>query len=126
MRKVTTTDSPGGSGPFSQAIVHGSTIYTAGQGGVDPDSGEIVDGGIGPETRQTLRNIETILHAAGSTLDDVVKVNIFLTDMDDYDAMNETYEEIFDDPYPARSAVEVSDLPIDICIEIETVARLPE
>jgi 2-iminobutanoate/2-iminopropanoate deaminase len=126
MRDVTTSDAPGGSGPFSQAIIDGSTIYTAGQGGVDPDTGEIVDGGIEAETRQTLENIETILEAAGVSLDDVVKINIYLTDMDDYEEMNATYDEFFEEPFPVRSAVEVSDLPIDICIEIEAVAQLPE
>lgn len=126
MREVTAADAPGGSGPFSQAIVDGDTIYTAGQGGVDPETGEIVDGGIVPETRRTLRNIESVLEAAGASLDDVVKVNAYLTDIDDYDELNETYEEFFGEPYPARSVVEVSDLPIDICVEIETVARRPE
>ena len=126
MREITTENAPGGSGPFSQAIVDDGTIYTAGQGGVDPETGEIVDGGIVPETKQVLENVDQILRAAGATLDDVVKVNLFLTDIDDYDDLNDTYSEFFDEPYPARSVVEVSDLPIDICIEVETVARLPE
>lgn len=126
MREVTTTEAPGGSGPFSQAIVEDGKIYTAGQGGVDPETGEIVDGGIVPETEQVLSNIEKILEAAGASLNDVVKVNVYLTNIEDYDELNETYSEFFDDPYPARSVVEVSDLPIDIRIEVETVARLPE
>lgn len=125
MREVTTSDAPGGSGPFSQAIVDENTIYTAGQGGVDPATGDVVDGGIVEQTRQTLRNVGAVLEAAGASLDDVVKVNVYLTDMADYDDLNATYDEFFTDPYPARSAVEVSDLPIDICVEIETIARLP-
>lgn len=126
MYEVTTTGAPGGSGPFSQAIVEDGKIYTAGQGGVDPETGEIVDGGIAPETKQVLSNIEKILEAAGASLDDVVKVNVYLTNIDDYDELNSTYSKFFDDPYPVRSVVEVSDLPIDIRIEVETVARLPE
>ncbi len=126
MREVSTTNAPGGSGPFSQAIVDDGKIYTAGQGGVDPETGEIVEGGIVPETKQVLQNIDNILDAAGASLNDVIKVNIYLTDIEDYDELNETYDEFFDEPYPARSVVEVSDLPIDICIEVETVARIPE
>ena len=126
MREVTTSEAPGGSGPFSQAIIEDNTIYTAGQGGVDPETGEIVDGGIVPETEQVLTNIEKILEAAGASLNDVIKVNIYLTNIEDYDELNETYSEFFDKPYPARSVVEVSDLPIDIRIEVETVARLPK
>ncbi len=126
MREVSTTNAPGGSGPFSQAIVDDGKIYTAGQGGVDPETGEIVDGGIVPETKQVLQNIDNILDAAGASLNDVIKVNIYLTDIEDYDELNETYDEFFDEPYPARSVVEVSDLPIDIRIEVETVARIPE
>lgn len=123
MREVTTQNAPGGSGPFSQAIVDGETVYTAGQGGVDPETGAVVDGGIVGETRRTLRNVEAVLEAAGATLDHVVKVNAYLVDIDDYDELNDTYDEFFSEPYPARSVVEVSDLPIDIRVEIETVAR---
>ena len=126
MRDITTADAPGGSGPFSQAIVAGEMVYTAGQGGVDPETGEIVDGGIATETARTLENIDAILNAEGLSLDDVIKVNVFLTDIDDYDGLNETYETYFSEPYPARSVVEVSDLPIDICVEIETVAYAGE
>lgn len=126
MREVTTSEAPGGSGPFSQAIIEDNTIYTAGQGGVDPETGEIVDGGIVPETEQVLTNIGKILETAGASLNDVIKVNIYLTNIEDYDELNETYSEFFDEPYPARSVVEVSALPIDIRIEVETVARLPE
>ena len=126
MYEVTTTGAPGGSGPFSQAIVEDGKIYTAGQGGVDPETGEIVHGGIVPEAEQVVNNIEKILKAAGASLNDIIKVNIYLTNIEDYDELNKTYSEFFDDPYPARSVVEVSDLPIDIRIEVETVARLPE
>lgn len=126
MREVSTSEAPGGSGPFSQAIIEDGKIYTAGQGGVDPETGEIVDGGIAPETEQVLQNIEKILEAAGASLNDVIKVNIYLTNIEDYDELNEAYGEFFDDPYPARSVVEVSDLPIDIRVEVETVARVPE
>jgi len=101
--------------PFSQGIVHGDTVYTSGQVGVDPETGEVVEGGIQAETRQTMENVAAILDAAGSSLDNAIKATVFLNDIDE-----------FDEPRPARSAFEVSDLAIDIAVEIEMVAAIED
>lgn len=108
--------------PFSEAIRHGDTIYVSGQGPLDPATGEIVGDNVQIQTRKTLANIETILEAGGSSLGKVVKATIYLRDMRHYDAVNEAYGEMFSTPYPARTAVEIDDLPVDIMVEIEVIA----
>lgn len=125
MREIQTDDAPESIGPFSQGIVQGDTIYVSGQGPVDPDTGEIVGETPGEQTRRTLENIDAILRAGDSSLDDVVKTTVFLDDMRYYDEVNETYSELLSDPYPARSAVEVVKLPVDIDVEIEVIAAAP-
>jgi len=122
MREVSTEDAPASIGPFSQAIVDGDRVFVSGQGPVGPETGEIVDGDVGVQTERTLENVAAILAAADCSLSDVVKATVFVTDMDDYDAINDVYGEYVDEPYPARSAVEVADLPIDIDVEIEVIA----
>ncbi|MCU4925522.1 Rid family detoxifying hydrolase [Halobacteria archaeon AArc-dxtr1] len=122
MEEIATDDAPGSIGPFSQAVRHGDTIYVSGQGPVDPETDEIVGDDIREQTARTLENIEIVLQAAGASLDDVLKATVFVTDMDTYDAVNEVYAEYMSDPFPARSAVEVADLPIDIGVEIEVIA----
>jgi 2-iminobutanoate/2-iminopropanoate deaminase len=124
MDEISTDAAPASIGPFSQAIRDGDRIFVSGQGPVDPATGDIAgDGDIRAQTAKTLENIEAVLDAAGCTLDDVVKSTVFVRDMDQYDAINEVYADHFTAPYPARSAVEVSRLPIDIGVEIEVVAR---
>lgn len=125
MEEIVTDDAPASIGPFSQAVRDGETVYVSGQGPIDPATDEIVDGDIGAQTERTLANVDAILQAAGGSLDDVVKVTVFLTDMSTYDAVNEVYADRFTAPYPARSAVEVADLPVDIGVEIEVVASIP-
>jgi len=125
MEEISTDDAPASIGPFSQALRDGDRIYVSGQGPLDPDTGEILEGTIRDETRQTLENVDAVLGSAGASIDDVVKSTVFVTDMDDYDAINEVYASFVSSPYPARSAVEVSDLPVDIGVEIEVVARVP-
>lgn len=125
MEEIVTDDAPASIGPFSQAVRDGETVYVSGQGPIDPATDEIVDGDIGAQTERTLANVDAILQAAGGSLDDVVKVTVFLTDMSTYDAVNEVYADRFSAPYPARSAVEVADLPVDIGVEIEVVASIP-
>ncbi|MCO8256376.1 RidA family protein [Haladaptatus sp. AB618] len=122
MEEISTDDAPPSIGPFSQAIRDGNRIYVSGQGPVDPETGEIVEGTIGEQTAHTLENIDAVLQAAGRSLDDVVKATVFVQDMDDYDEINEVYADYVSSPYPARSAVQVEDLPIDIGVEIEVVA----
>lgn len=111
-------------GPYSVAIRHGDLIYTAGQLGIDPESGEIVPGGIETETRQALYNLEAVLIAAGSSLDMVLKTTVFLRDMNDFSKMNAVYSVFFSQEYPARSAVQVAALPKGGAVEIEAVATV--
>lgn len=126
MREIQTDDAPKSIGPFSQGIVHENTIYVSGQGPVDPDTGAIVGTSPAEQTRQTLENVEAILNAAGASLDDVVKTTVYINDMRYYDEVNETYAELLSGPYPARSAVEVVKLPVDIDVEIEAIAATTE
>ena len=109
--------------PYSPVVISGETVYTAGQIANDPD-GNLVEGGIEEQTRQTLVNLRTCLEAAGCTMDDVVKVNAFLASLDDFPGYNEVYKEFFDAPYPARSSVGAG-LPPGVLVEIEAVARRP-
>ena len=124
MQEISTDDAPPSIGPFSQGIRDDDSIHVSGQGPIDPDSGEIIEGDIADETARTLKNIEAVLEAAGASLDDVVKTTVYVRDMDNYDNINEVYAEHFSPPYPARSAVEVSDLPVDIGVEIAVEASL--
>lgn len=126
MEQISTTAAPDAIGPYSQGIVDGETVYVSGQGPVDPDTGDIVGETVGEQTERTLENVAAILDAAGCSLDDVVKATVFVTDMDDYDAVNEVYGEYMSEPYPARSAVQVVELPIDIDVEIEAIATLAD
>jgi len=109
--------------PYSPVVISGETVYTAGQIANDPD-GNLVEGGIEEQTRQTLVNLRTCIEAAGCTMDDVVKVNAFLASLDDFPGYNAVYKEFFDAPYPARSSVGAG-LPPGVLVEIEAVARRP-
>ncbi|SDR04687.1 RidA family protein [Natronobacterium texcoconense] len=124
MKAIQTDEAPESIGPFSQAVLDGDRLYVSGQGPVDPDTGEIVDGDIATQTERTLENVDAVLQAAGCSLDDVVKATVYVQDMDDYDAINEVYGRYMSEPYPARSAVQVEDLPIDIGVEIEVIASV--
>ena len=126
MREISTEDAPASIGPYSQAREANGFIFVSGQGAAEPETREVVSDEIGPQTEQVFENISGILEAAGASLDDVIKATVFLTDMDDYDAVNEVYAEYLDEPFPARSAVEVADLPIDIGVEIEVIAVSPD
>lgn len=125
MKQVIHTDkAPAAIGPYSQAIQIGQLLFTSGQIPIDPETGALVEGGIQEQTRQSLNNIKAILNAAGTNMGAVVKTTVFLQDMNDFAAMNEVYAEFFQEPYPARSAVQVGRLPKDALVEIETVAQL--
>ncbi len=122
MKKIIKTDTaPGAIGPYSQAVEAGGFIFTAGQIPVDPRTGNIPEG-ITAQTKQSLSNVEAILVSAGLSLKNVVKVTVFLQDMNMFGSMNEVYSGFFKDEHPARSAVEVARLPKDVLIEIEAVA----
>lgn len=125
MKQVIHTDkAPAAIGPYSQAIQIGQLLFTSGQIPIDPETGALVEGGIQEQARQSLNNIKAILNAAGTNMGAVVKTTVFLQNMDDFAAMNEVYAEFFQEPYPARSAVQVGRLPKGALVEIETVAQL--
>ena len=120
---VSTKNAPAAIGPYSQGIAAGSMVFTSGQLGLDPATGDFAPGGIEAQTRQSLTNVKAVLEAAGSGLDRVVKTTVFLKDMNDFAAMNKVYAEFFGEGgCPARSAVEVARLPKDGLVEIEAVA----
>lgn len=125
MKQVIHTDkAPAAIGPYSQAIQVGQMLFTSGQVPIDPETGAIVEGGIQEQARQSLNNIKAILNAAGTNMGAVVKTTVFLQDMNDFAAMNEVYAQFFQEPYPARSAVQVDRLPKDALVEIEAIAQL--
>ena len=125
MKQVIHTDkAPAAIGPYSQAIQIGQLLFTSGQVPIDPETGAIVEGGIQEQARQSLNNIKAILNAAGTNMGAVVKATVFLQDMNDFAAMNEVYAQFFQEPYPARSAVQVARLPKDVLVEIEAIAQL--
>ena len=110
-------------GPFSPAIVDNGRIYTSGQVAQDPKTGKLIDGGVAAQTAQAIRNLAAVLAAAGKSLGDVVKVNVYLTDMTSFAEMNGVYAESFPAPYPARTTVAVVALPLRASVEIEVVAN---
>jgi 2-iminobutanoate/2-iminopropanoate deaminase len=119
---VTVANGPSAIGPYSVGIQAGEFVFTAGQIGLDPATGNIVAGGVEAETRQALENLKRILEAAHSGLEQVVKTTVFLQNMDDFAAMNAIYAQYFTEPYPARSAIQVAALPKNAQVEIEAVA----
>jgi 2-iminobutanoate/2-iminopropanoate deaminase len=124
IRTVHTDDAPAAIGPYSQAVVHGELVFTAGQIPLDPRSGEMVEGSIADQTRRVFDNLRAVLEQAGASLSTVLKTTVFLKDMDDFAAMNEVYAEAFGDHRPARSAVQAARLPRDARVEIEAVAMV--
>jgi 2-iminobutanoate/2-iminopropanoate deaminase len=110
-------------GPYSPAIEAGDFVYLSGQGPMDPATRKLVEGDVQAQAEQVFKNLFAILAAAGLTPVDVIKVNVYLTDMDDFAAMNEVYARQFDPPYPARTTVGVASLPLGIKVEIEMIAR---
>ena len=122
-----TPHAPAAIGPYAQGRtgpLTGRWLVSSGQVGLDPASGSLVPGGIGPETERALRNLEAVLKAGNATFQDVVKTTVFLADMADFAAMNEMYGRFFPDPKPARSTVAVNTLPRDARVEIEVWAFL--
>ncbi|HVO18201.1 MAG TPA: Rid family detoxifying hydrolase [Anaeromyxobacter sp.] len=110
-------------GPYSQGVRAGELLFLSGQTSLDPATGRLAEGDVGAQTEQCFKNLFAVLRAAGLGPDAVVKVNVFLTDMGDFAAMNEAYAKQFARPYPARSTVGVAALPLGARIEIELVAR---
>ena len=109
-------------GPFSPAVRDGDRVYTSGQVAQDPATGKLIEGGVAAQTEQIFRNLKVILEAADKTLADVVKVNVYLTDIKRFTNMNEVYARHFVAPYPARTTVAVAALPLNAEVEIEMIA----
>jgi 2-iminobutanoate/2-iminopropanoate deaminase len=124
MEFVSTKNAPGAIGPYSQAVVDGGHVFTSGQVGLDPKTGEMVAGGVESETQQVLANLAAVLKEAGSGFQNVVKTSIFLSDMSDFKTVNRIYAEAMGDHRPARSTVQVAALPLEARVEIDMVARV--
>lgn len=122
MKAIHTDNAPAAIGPYSQAIEVNGFVYASGQIPIVPETGDFIEGGIQEQTRQCLTNASNIMKAAGIDLSHVVKTTVYLSDMANFAAMNEVYAEFFSQPYPARSAVAVKDLPKGALVEVECIA----
>lgn len=110
-------------GPFSAAVISNGALYSSGQIALDPETAQLVAGDVADQTNQVLRNLASVLEAAGRTLADVVKANVYLADMNDFAAMNAAYERHFEAPFPARTTIQAARLPLGALVEIEIVAQ---
>jgi 2-iminobutanoate/2-iminopropanoate deaminase len=119
---IKTNDAPGAVGPYSQAIDAGVLVFLAGQVGLDPATGQIVEGGIEAQTERVMRNLTAVLAAAGLTFEDVAKTTCFLSDIANFDAFNAVYGRFMPNPPPARSTFAVAALPKGALIEVEAIA----
>ena len=122
MKTIHTNNAPAAIGPYSQAIEVNGFIFASGQLPIDPSTNAFAEGGVKEQTRQSLTNARNVLAAAGVDLSHVVKTTVFLSDMDNFAAMNEVYAEFFKEPYPARSAIAVKALPKGALVEVECIA----
>lgn len=119
---IHTPDAPAAIGPYSQAVRAGNLLLLSGQIPLDPTTGKMIEGGIEAQTRQVMLNLQAVLQAAGVSTDAVVKTTIYLTDMGDFQVVNEIYSQYFNAPFPARATVEVADLPRGAQVEIDAIA----
>ncbi len=122
MKTIQTTKAPGAIGPYSQAVEANGFIFASGQLGIDPNTGNFVEGGVKEQTKQALTNARAIMEEAGLSLSNVVKTTVFLSDMANFADMNEVYSQFFSVPFPARSAVAVKTLPKNGLVEVECIA----
>ena len=119
---IETPNAPSPIGPYSQAVLSGSTLYTSGQIAIDPNNGELVMGSIEAETHQVMINMKAVLAEAGMSFDNVIKSSIFISDMDNFSGINNVYAQYFSSDFPARETVEVARLPKDVNVEISMIA----
>lgn len=124
MKIIETKNAPGAVGAYSQGIVSNGFVYSSGQLPLVPETGELISDDVKKATRQSLENVKAIIEAGGSSVEKIVKVNIFLDDVNDFAAVNEAYAEFFGDHKPARSCVEVGKLPKNGLLEIEAIAEI--
>ena len=123
-RAVETEDAPEPIGPYSQALVAGGVLYCSGQVPLDPETGELVEGGIAEQARRCLQSLAAVCQAAGARLEDAARMTIYLTEMEDFPAVNEVYAEFFSEPFPVRSTVGVAALPKGALVEIDATVPL--
>ncbi|MEI6740388.1 MAG: Rid family detoxifying hydrolase [Gemmatimonadaceae bacterium] len=114
---------PAALGPYSHAVWSGEQLYCSGQTPIDPATGQLVTGDVGVQTHRVFDNLQAVVEDAGLTMDDVIKCNVYLTDMANFAAMNQVYQTRFSAPYPARTTVAVAGLPLNAQVEIELIAR---
>jgi 2-iminobutanoate/2-iminopropanoate deaminase len=124
MKNVRTEKAPVPVGPYSQAIIFNRTVFCSGQLGIDPASNRLVATGTADEAKQCLENIRSVLETAGSSMGKVVKVTIYMTDLDRFKEVNAIYAEKFEEPFPARTTVGVARLPLGATVEIDVIASL--
>ncbi len=121
---ISTPAAPQAIGPYSQAVKVGNTVWLSGQIPLDPETMEIIDGDISDQAARVFQNLAAVAEAAGGTLNDAIKVNISLTDLGDFAAVNEVMAQFFEEPYPARACVQVAALPKAVAIEVEVIMAL--
>lgn len=122
---ISTPDAPAAIGTYSQAVRHGDLVFLSGQIPLDPATMEVIDGDIAAQVDRVFKNLAAVCAAAGGTLDDIIKLNVFLTDMGDFPVVNEVMGRHVSEPYPARAAVGVAALPKGVAVEIEAVMAVP-
>lgn len=123
IKPISTSNAPGAIGPYSQATQIGNFVFTSGQLGLHPETGQLGET-IGEQAKQSLDNLKAVLEAAGTNMSQVIKTTVFVKDLNDFAQINEIYATYFTEPYPARSTVEVARLPKDGLVEIEAVANI--
>ena len=121
---ISTKNAPQAIGPYSQAVKAGNLMFISGQIPLDPETGDLVSKSIEDQAKQVLENVKSICEAAGCSLDDIVKISIFLTDLSNFAVVNDMMKEYFSEPYPARATVEVSGLPLEVNVEIEAIVLI--
>ena len=121
---IHTPDAPAAVGTYSQAVRHGDTVYLSGQIPLDPASGTMVEGSMVDQVHRVFRNLRAVCRAAGSDLDGIVKLNVYLTDLGNFATVNEVMAQYFEQPYPARAAVGVAALPLGAEVEMDAVLGL--
>lgn len=123
-QEIKTSNAPAAIGPYSQGIQAGNLVFTSGQIPTDPATGGVVSGGVALQAKQAIENLKAVLQAANASLDDVIKITVFIKNMADFGVINDIYASYFKVPFPARSCIEVARLPKDVLIEIEAIAMV--